>query len=292
MKYEGTTYRPPVEADTPLLQVTVGCAHNSCRFCSMYRDVKFRMCKLEEIAEDLQEARQVYRHAPRIFLVNGDAFVLSKNRLKPILKLIHQYFPECETVTMYASIQNIAAKSDEDLVELKVLGVNDLYVGIESGYEKAVSFINKGYTIDEARKQLKRLNKDGIRHAELLMLGVAGAGEGITNARETAKILNETMPFLVWVGTMGVFEGTELQPDVMRGDFKVATEREILVEEKELIKNLDLNGTALYGVHPTNTARVSGLLPRDKNRMIATIDQALEGTAPDFLASQAERKSL
>lgn len=292
MKYEGTTYRPPVEADTPLLQVTVGCAHNSCRFCKMYRDVKFRMCKLEEIEEDLQEARQIYRHAPRIFLVNGDAFVLSKNGLKPILKLIHQYFPECETVTMYASIQNIAAKSDDDLAELKELGVNDLYVGVESGYEKAVSYINKGYTIDEARKQLKRLNKAGIRHAELLMLGVAGKGEGIINAQETVKLLNETMPFLVWIGTLAVFEGTEMHADVLNGEFSIATEREILVEEKELIKNLELDGIALYGVHPTNIAKVSGLLPRDRNRMIATIDQALEETAPAFLDSQAERKGL
>jgi len=119
MQFEGTTYRPPVEADTMLLQVTVGCAHNRCTYCNMYDDVIFRIITPDQIEQDLIEARQNFPEAKRIFLVNGDAFVLSANRQKKITQQIAEYFPECKTITMYASIQNIISKSDDDLKELK-----------------------------------------------------------------------------------------------------------------------------------------------------------------------------
>lgn len=292
MKYEGTTYRPPVEANSLLLQVTVGCAHNSCTFCNMYRDVRFRASSLKEIEEDLAEARNRYRHVERIFLVNGDAFVLSASRLKAIAERIIAWFPECETITMYASIQNIAHKSDAELQELKNLRINDLYVGLESGSQEVVRAINKGYTVDEASKQLQRLNRVGIRHAALPMLGVAGSGKGIRNAWETACFLNETRPSLVWVGTLGVFEGTELYTAVRNGEFVIAAEREIMEEEIALLNDLELADVPFYGVHPTNVASVSGVLPFDRQKMVARIDRILRESDPKILNSCMSRCSL
>ena len=292
MQYEGTTYRPPPEADTPLLQVSVGCAHNRCTFCDMYRDVTFRRMPMDQIEADLQELRGIYPHSERIFLVNGDAFVLKTGRLREIAEKIKRIFPECRTISMYASIRNIKAKSDRELIELRNLGINDLYVGVESGWDKVLEHINKGHTVAEARHQLDRLNRAGIHHIANLMLGVAGLGNGLENARLTAAFLNQTGPGLIWVGTLAVFEGTELHAEMAPGTFIPATELEILEEEKALIDAIDLDDVRFYGVHPTNTVRVSGMLPQDKPKMIAAIDAGIERFGTRALSTAFARTSL
>lgn len=292
MKFEGTTYRPPVEADSMLLQVTVGCAHNSCTYCNMYDDVNFRVIKPDQIERDLQEARQVYPRAERIFLVNGDAFVLSANRLKKIAQLIAEYFPECKTISMYASIQNIQSKSDDDLRELKECGIDDLYVGVESGWDRVVSHIKKGHTIEEAKRELNRLNDAGIGHMAGLMLGVAGRGQGLENAKHTAALLNNTKPKLIWAGTLGLFEGTEMSKEAEKGLFVPASEIEILEEEKALISLIDLENVPFYGVHPTNTLPVSGMLPEDRQSMIKEIDRGIHRLGKESLSRSFHRSSL
>ena len=292
MRYEGTTYRPPPEADTPLLQVTVGCAHNRCTFCNMYRDVTFRRMPMDQIGADLKELRGIYPKAERVFLVNGDAFVLKTDTLKSIAQEIQEVFPECRTVSMYASINNIKAKNDQELIELRNLGIDDLYVGVESGWNKVLERIDKGHTVAEARKQLERLDKVGIRHIANLMLGVAGIGNGLDNARLTAQFLNQTRPSLIWVGTLAIFEGTALHAEMARGAFIPATELEILEEEKALIDAIELEQVRFYGVHPTNTVRISGVLPQDKRKMIAAIDAGINQLGEEALATAFARTTL
>lgn len=292
MQYEGTTYRPPPEADSFLLQVTVGCAHNRCTYCDMYRDVSFRRVAMDQIEEDLQEARGIFPKAERIFLVNGDAFVLKAETLGNIAERVKFYFPECQTITMYASIQNIRTKSDQALNDLRRLGINDLYVGIESGWDEVLARINKGHTVAEAKHQLDRLNRAGINHIANLMLGIAGSGKGLENARITADFLNQSGPGLIWVGTLSIFEGTELHDEMEQGVFVPATEMEVLKEEKELINNIELENVRFYGVHPTNTVRVSGMLPRDKKKMINEIDMGIAHFGEDVLSTSFHRASL
>jgi len=292
MHYEGTTYRPPPEADSLLLQVTVGCAHNQCNFCDMYRDVTFRRILMDQIEADLQEARAIYPKAERIFLVNGDSFVLRTKYLKEIAGRIKKVFPECRTISMYASIRNIKAKSDGELTELKNLGINDLYVGVESGWDQVLSHINKGHTVAEARYQLNRLHHTGINHIANLMLGVAGIGNGLENASFTAVFLNQTHPSLIWVGTLAVFEGTELHAEMERGLFIQATEIEILEEEKALIDAIELENVPFYGVHPTNTVRISGRLTKDKQKMLAQIDDGILRYGQTALSNSFARTSL
>ncbi len=292
MNYEGTTYRPPPEADTPLLQVTVGCAHNKCRFCDMYRDVTFRRISMDQIEADLIEARSIYPKVERIFLVNGDAFVLKASILKKIAEKIKQIFPECRTISMYASICNIKTKSDRELIELRDLGINDLYIGVETGWEKVIQHINKGHSVAEARYQLHRLNRIGIRHIANLMLGVAGIGNGLENARATGEFLNQTFPSLIWVGTLAIFEGTELHAEMEQGMFIPATELEILEEEKALIDAIKLENVRFYGVHPTNTVRISGRLPQDKKKLVAAIDHGIEKYGEKGLATAFSRTTL
>ena len=292
MKYTGPIFRPPVEAHTLLLQVTVGCAHNECTFCTMYRSVPFQVEPLEQIERDLIEAKRQYGRLKRIFLVNGDAFVLSAPQLKAIAAKIIQYFPDMETITMYASIRNIMAKTDAELAELRQMRINDLYVGLETGHAEVIRNINKGHELADAYRQLERLNQAGIRHMALLMLGVAGRGRGIENAVETAKLLNAVRPSLVWLGTLGIFDDSPLAGEVAVGTFEAATEGEILEEEKKLIELLDLTGVPLYGVHPTNLTSIVGTLPGDRELMLQTIDDAIRATDPAILGRSLPRHSL
>lgn len=289
MHYTGTIYRPPVEADSLLLQVTVGCAHNKCTFCNMYKDVSFSIESLEQIEKDLMEARTYHDRVERVFLVNGDAFVLNTDYLKAIATKIRDYFPECKTITMYASIQNIKAKRDEELIELRRLGINDLYVGLESGSSDVITRINKGHTIQEAKEQLERLNNANINHMALLMLGVAGKGKGVENAKLTAELLNITKPKLVWVGTLGVIAGTKLQEEIIAGRFEEATEIENLIEEKTLIEEIQLKNIPFYGVHNTNAIPLAGMLPRDKEKMLMILEDGINDFDEDAFKKTFKR---
>lgn len=292
MKFTGSLYRPPVEGNTPLLQVTSGCAHNKCTFCTMYRNDKFCVENIDQIEKDVLELKSYQKNVRRIFLVNGDAFVLSARRLKEISDILIKHFPKMDTISMYASVSNIRGKSDEELTMLKEARINDLYVGLETGYTPALDRINKGHTLEEAYFELERLNRTGIRHNTGLMLGVAGKGFGIENAKATAKLLNMVKPGLVWAGTMGIFEGSELSEQVRNGDFIPATELEILEEEIELIKSLSIENLSFYGIHPTNTASTYGVLPRDKEKMIRKISSTIDELDQQTLNQYTDRYSL
>jgi len=193
---------------------------------------------------------------------------------------------------MYASIQNIQSKSDEDLKELKKFGINDLWVGVESGWNQVVLDIKKGYTVEEAKTELARLNAVGINHMAGLMLGVAGRDKGLENAKYTAAFLNETKPKLIWAGTLGIFEDTPLWKEVEKRSFVPASEIEILQEEKVLIDSINLKNVHFYGIHPTNMFPVLGILPRDKEKMIDTIDSGISQAEEDVLSNSFQRDSL
>lgn len=292
MKYTGPVYRPPLEAQSPLLQVTVGCAHNQCSYCNMYKEVQFSTEKLYQIEKDVIELKQLYGFIPRIFLVNGDAFVLRASKLLDIASIIRKHAPECTTITMYASIDNIRSKSDEELITLKSAGFNDLYVGIESGWDHVLGRINKGHNRDEAFTQLQRLNRAGINHITLLMIGVAGAGKGIENARRTAKFINETNPKMIAFSTLGVFEGTKLWQERDQGSFTEATELEKLEEELELIQCINVDDVGFFGTHPTNTVPLLGRLPENRDEMIESIEKAIANDIYGNLNSISVRTTL
>lgn len=292
MNYTGPIYRPPPEANTILLQVTVGCAHNKCTFCTMYKGTQFTTESLDQIEKDLQEAKQLYGDIKRIFLINGDAFVLSASRLKPIAKLIIKYFPNMEVITMYASIRNIITKTDEELRELKDLRINDLWVGLETGNEKALNHMNKGFTMKDSYEQMERLNNAGLRHNGIFMLGASGKGNATLAAADTAKLINAIKPQLVGVTSLGFFDGSELSEEVARGEFIPANEMEILEEERKMIELIDVEGIPFFGNHPINATSIMGTLPRDREKMIKLIDDSIENTDDKFLNSVAARNSL
>lgn len=291
MKYTGPVYRPPYEADTLLLQVTVGCAHNKCTFCTMYRGVKFKVEQVEQIEKDLQEAQQFPGRIKRIFLVNGDAFVLKARHLKEIAEKIHQYLPEIEKITMYSSINNIKHKSDEELADLAKLGIGDLWVGVETGHGDALEYLNKGSSIEDAYEQLGRLNKAGITFCYGFMFGAAGKGKGIENAEANAKLINKVKPLGIVPTTLSPNDGTQLAKDVASGTFEIATDREVLEEQKKTIELVNVS-TRYMGIHVINTLSFDAELPKDRQLAADRINYTLDNMSELDLDSVPVRHSI
>lgn len=291
MHYTGPVYRPPYEANTLLLQVTVGCAHNKCTFCTMYRDVQFKMDKVEQVEMDLKEANRLNPGTKRVFLVNGDAFVLSAGRLKPIAELIHKYLPFVEVITMYASINNVKGKSDKELAELRRLGINELWIGAETGHDESLRYHNKGFTLKDSREQLARLNRAGMDFYFGFMFGAAGSGKGIENAIDTAKLINATNPKGIVPTTLGGFGSSPLAKDIEQGIFTPATESEVLEEQKKLIELVNID-TDYLGIHAINTVSFDARLPADRRLSIERVNNAMKGLDPDYLNAVPERHSI
>lgn len=289
MNYTGNIYRPPFEASSLLLQVTVGCSHNRCAFCTMYRDVPFRVEPLEQIAADLDEARQYYPNTKRVFLENGDPFVLSADRLKAIAELIHRKLPKVETIAMYASIHNIKTKTDAELRELRAQGINELNIGVESGLDEALTAMQKGYTGEEAVTQLLRLKFAGIDYGANIIFGCAGRERRLENAIKTAELINKTKPYLIFTGTIHADAGCPLYDQMKSGEFQENTIGEYLEEEEAFLKHLNMDDCFYFGLHPSNIIRVQGWLNRDKDKILSAIEQKRNQLSSVKLSSKPVR---
>jgi len=288
MNYTGPVFRPPFEANSLLLQVTVGCSHNECTFCTMYQDVPFQIEPLEQIERDLQEAKKRYAAVKRIFLVNADPFVLRASQLKSIAEKINQYFPEIETIAMYASVKNIINKTDEELKELRALKINELNIGIESGMDEVLHHLNKGFTLEEARTQLKRLKKAGIDFSANIILGAAGTEKSRENAIANSELLNEVEPYLIFVATMHVDPGSKLYDEMQAGKFVENTLGQNLTEELEMLKRLKIN-TRFFGLHMSNIIPLDGNLPDVQDKMIEILEKGIRNIPERILNSRPKK---
>ena len=291
MNYSGNVYRPPFESQSLLLQVTVGCSHNRCAFCTMYRDVPFRMEPLEQIEADLDEARQYCPNAKRVFLENGDPFVLSADRLKIIAHMIHQKLPKVETIAMYASIHNIKSKTDEELRDLRALGINELNIGVESGLDEALMQMNKGYSGEEAIYELLRLKTAGIDYGANIIFGAAGSALRVENARKTAELINRTQPYLIFTGTIHADPGCPLYDRMESDRFQENTVGEYLEEEEIFLQSLHVKDCLYFGLHPSNVASLYDNLPAGKERMLRLIAQKRNALSHAQLTSKPIRHS-
>ncbi len=280
MEYNGTVYRPPLEAWTYLLPVTEGCTHNSCAFCNMYRNIPFRMLPLEALEAHLEETAHSLGRAcdkiDRVYFVGGDPFALTASHLLKRVELVRRHLPNVSTFTMYARIDNVTRKSQDELKSLAEAGVNDLYLGVESGLDDVLTRLNKGYTTEETKEQCLRLAEANIRHFDLIMFGTAGRGRGLECADATARLENETKPGRILATTMTSFADTTLDRDIANGVFQPASERENLEEEKSLVEMLDLPECWFWAAHPLDSVSLSGKLGIDKVKMLAQLDWGLK----------------
>lgn len=289
MKFIGLTYRPPFEASSLLLQVTSGCSHNKCSFCTMYRDVPFKMETLEQIEKDLDEAGTLFPHVNRVFLENGDPFVLSADKLKVIAELIHEKLPSVETIAMYASIGNIMTKTDEELRTLRKLGINELNIGVESGLDATLSMMNKGFSSNEAVSELLRLKKAGIDFGANIIFGAGGFGKGAENAIATAKLINRTQPYLIFTGTIHAEPGCPLYEDMQYERFVENTVEEYLDEEEIFLQHLEVDNCYYFGLHPSNIVRMAGQLQKDRDMLMMEIEKKRKSLGPDQLKMRPTR---
>ena len=280
-------FRPPFEAASLLLEVTHGCSHNACAFCTMYRGVPFQLEPMERIEECVRTAAVRRPGVKRVFLEHGDAFALSAERLIRIAELIHAYLPRVEMIAMYASIKNIASKSDDDLERLREAGIGDLNVGVESGLDEALRWMNKGYTAAQARHELLRLKRAGIPWGANVILGAAGPALRSENAIATAELLSATQPNLIFTGTLHADPGCPLYEAIKSGAFAESTFGEYFDEEETLIERLELDDCVFFGLHPSNVVTMEGRLPQDKDRLLAELRDER-----DYLRARLDRRPV
>ncbi|MGN0240917.1 MAG: radical SAM protein [Candidatus Weimeria sp.] len=267
MHFASNVVRPPYEGRSAYLQVTSGCSHNACRFCTYYKDAPFKVSPDEEIVEDLKELRSYGVSFPRIWLQGADPFILSFDRLKRIAEMIHEYLPFVKTIGGYGRVDSLRNKTVEQLKELKKLGYSGIVFGVESGDEKVLTYMNKGYHADEIVPQLKKMDESGIPFEVIFLSGLGGKGYGLDHARKTAEVFNQIHPDRILIAGLTIFPDTPLMKNVMNGDFEEATEGERILELKEFLKNLK-NDTLIDATNASIITTIYGRIPEKKQEMI------------------------
>lgn len=293
---EGTLYRPPLEARTFLLQVTAGCTHNACKFCSMYKDKAFHLIDEEILRANLAEEKSTLetygRKHERIFLMDGDVFSLSADKIESLINLIREYLPEIETISMYAAVRSIKTKSDEELKRLYDMGINDLYIGYESGLDDVLQYINKGFTLADSFEQAERLNAVGIRHNAMMIIGMAGKGRGEESGKAAVELINRIKPKVVKVESLAVLKGTPLEKEVAEGNFVIPGETEILTEEKSLLAGIEDPEVYFFGSHQSNSVKISGTVGPDREWMLQRLERKIETMDDERFAKMFNRHSI
>ncbi len=273
LHFTGTVWRPPHEALSVLLQVTVGCTHHACKFCGLYGDLRFRVSPMAEIDADLQIIARWQPRARRVFLVGANPFALSYERLVQLADRIRDRLPKVQTIGMFARVDDIARKTDAELRELRARGFTGLSIGTETGDDPTLLRMNKGTTAAEILFQSRRLDEAGIEYYFTYMTGLAGAGNGERAARATAELFNRTHPFLIGVVSLTVFPGTVLGREVQAGLFCEAGELERLDELRTLLERLEIPVT--IDAHTvSNAVPLFGRLPEDRTRLLRELDEA------------------
>ncbi len=277
MRYFGSVYRPPSEAYSLIVQVTYGCSHNTCAFCSMYKEKHFALRPLEEVLEDFEMARKTYRKVGRVFLADGDALVRKAQELYVILDRIRELFPECERVTCYASPSSIQIRTEEELRTLREKGLTMVYMGLESGSDQVLQKMNKGHTAAEIIAAGQKVRRCGIALSVTAITGLGGPELLREHAVETARAFNAMNPEYIGMLTLMVEPGTPLYDWVRAGQFQLLTTQQVLEETKLLVEQLDTPGSVFRMNHASNYLNLRGTLNQDREAMLAEVQRALDG---------------
>lgn len=294
MNYEGQICRAPMERSSFMLPVTVGCPYNQCKFCNLFRHLRYRELPAEKIEEELKRVKDIGGSPTKIFLGDGNAFGLKTERLFWILERIQSYFPDCRTINMDATVTSILQKSEQELKRLAEYGVRHLYLGIESGLEDVLTFMKKDHTVSEAYEAIERLQAAGLIYDAHIMTGVAGRGRGRENADALAQFLNQTHPAHVVNFSMFIHREVPLYREIENGNYVPADELESLREEKRLLEQLNIP-VKYEGFHDYFQIRVRGKLPSDQEKMVGKLETFIkkyEAKPPIYALVQGECPDL
>jgi radical SAM superfamily enzyme YgiQ (UPF0313 family) len=286
MHYEGNIIRPPSEADSILLQVTVGCSHNKCTFCGAYKGERFKIKPDEVIMEDIAFAARYARRQRRVFLCDGDALIVPQKRLVKILAAIREQLPWVERVGVYANTKGLAMKSDAELAELVSLGLGIAYMGLESGDDETLAAVRKGADSRRMIDMGRKARAAGLKLSLTVLLGLAGIERSAIHAEATGRVLTAIDPEFVGALSLMLIPGTPLYDDYRAGRFRLPDPMGMLAELRTMIAHTDLTGGLFHANHASNYLPIRAKLPEDKACTLALIDAALAGRValkPEFL---------
>ena len=283
MRFEGDVYRPPSEARSLIVQATLGCSHNSCTFCTMYKQKRFRVRPFEEVIEDFSMARRYYPHVRRIFLADGDTLCLSADKLLRIMNAAVEIFPECTRIGVYSRSSNILKKSDSELRNLRDAGLGIVYIGAESGSDKVLNLINKGETTDQMVEAVKKAEGAGIKTSVTFVSGLGGREFMAEHAAGTGELIGKMGASFVGLLTLILAPGAPMFDDMRAGRFEMLGAAEVIEELEIILEHADCDSECvLRANHPSNLIALRGTLPQDKEKLLALVRRVKsEGSLTD-----------
>lgn len=276
MRYEGTVYRPPSEANSLIIQATIGCPHNQCNFCTMYKGSRFKIRPVKEIKIDLDLAKNYYGNwIKSVFFADGNTILMKTKELVEIFNYTQELFPSLERITLYGSARFIVLKSLEELKQLRAAGLKRLHSGMESGDNEVLQLLNKGTDSAGIIKAGRMVKEAGIELSEYIMVGAGGRALWKQHAVNSAQVLNQINPDFIRLRTFMAFPGNKMHEMYKKGEFELLTPHEALKETKLFVENLEGITSWLLSDHISNYWNVNGKLPIDKKEMLNEIDYAL-----------------
>ena len=274
MHYEGKIYRPWTEANSVLIQTTLGCSMNHCTFCNMFSDKRFRIRDIDDIFQDIESARHFYPHVESIFLIDGNVMAARTDFLLKIFEKIKATFPECQKISLYSGLNDLRRKSPSELKELKHAGLSMAYAGLESGDRIVLERIKKRMTPEQALEGMALAKEAGIEMLLSFIFGLGGREHSKEHIVETTKLLNLMQPEQIAPMALAIQPGTELEQEVNRGEFILPTPLQILEEERYLLENLDFE-TMYWGDHGNNIVSLKGMLPTYQKQFLGQVNNAI-----------------
>lgn len=269
--------RPPAEADSFLLQVTLGCSADSCSFCGAYKSKTFRLKDRKEITADINSCARRYQDTRRVFLMDGDALVLANSKLVLILEELDVAFPRLTRISSYANGCNITRKNDHELAELYKHKLSLIYMGLESGSQGVLDRCGKSSSVEEMIEAVNKADKAHIKSSVIVLLGLGGKKHSEEHVKGTVAALNMMQPRYLSFLSLMVIPGTPLAEEVRRGEFEELNSAELLKESYEIIKGLDLKKTVFRSDHASNYLALEGAFPKDKMTLLNILESAISG---------------
>jgi radical SAM superfamily enzyme YgiQ (UPF0313 family) len=275
IRYEGQLYRPPSEADSLILQATIGCSYNRCTFCAMYRDKKFRVRPIAELREEIEWAARQRMPVRKVFLADGDALIAKTSFLLEVLTALRTSFPDLQRVSCYASPQALQVRKVDEMVRLRDAGLSLYYLGIESGHDDVLTRLDKGVDAAEMVRVANKATEAGVKLSTMILLGAGNRALSLEHARASARIVNAIQPRFVSTLVMTPVEGTPLWDEAERGQVDELSPLELARELRELVAGLELQGSVFRSNHASNYLALAGNLPKDKPKLLAALDQVI-----------------
>ncbi len=278
MEYVEPVYRPPGEARSFILQATVGCSHNGCTFCGMYKGKRFYIKPTEEILADIREAACMYRGYEKIFIADGDPIVMPTADLIRVLEELKKWFPKARLISTYAGPKSTLSKSLQELQEIHAAGLDRAYLGIESGDDAVLLHTNKGVTAAQMLQAGLRLKEAAIDLWGIILIGLGGRDGSAQHIQKTAQIINAMQPQHLSSMNYTPVRGTKLYQEVVSGSFSVLSAKESLQETRDLVAAIDYDNLHFTSDHASNYLPIKGTLKQDRERLLALLDGAIHGT--------------